>query len=352
MKKRYKYLLVILLVLIAGRIYLPYWVVSKVNKTLKEIPGYAGSIDDVDIHLYRGAYSIDNLDILREDSVTTTPFFSSKKIDLSIEWSAIFNGAIVGEIELIEPELNFVTSTDSTKTQYGENVDWTKPIKELIPLQIDKLTVENGGVHFINEDTKPTVDVYIDSLNLTATNLNNSADSKETLPSDLIVTATSLGGGKLNVNGGLNILKEIPDMDLSIEFESVELPALNDFSKVYAGVDAESGQFNMYSEFAIKSGKIEGYVKPIINDLNLISWENDKDEPLLLAWELVAQGFLELFENQPKDQFATKAPFSGDLTKPNTRVFPTIWNVFYNAFFKALSKETDNTIDFSSALEE
>lgn len=33
------------------------------NKALSELKGYRGSIKDVDIHLYRGAYRIDTLEL-------------------------------------------------------------------------------------------------------------------------------------------------------------------------------------------------------------------------------------------------------------------------------------------------
>ena len=55
----------------------------------------------------------------------------------------------------------------------GEDVDWTKPIKELMPLQINRLEINNGSIFFYDFTTKPKVDIHVDSLQLLATNLNN-----------------------------------------------------------------------------------------------------------------------------------------------------------------------------------
>ena len=40
---------------------LPSIVKNYVNKELNDLPGYSGSVEDIDIHLLRGAYAIDGL---------------------------------------------------------------------------------------------------------------------------------------------------------------------------------------------------------------------------------------------------------------------------------------------------
>src|SRR5207249_3845322 len=51
--------------LIAFRLYLPTLVKNKANETLNKIPGYQGHIDAVHLHLWRGAYSIDGVQLLK-----------------------------------------------------------------------------------------------------------------------------------------------------------------------------------------------------------------------------------------------------------------------------------------------
>ena len=182
-------------------------------------------------------------------------------------------------------------------TQTGENVDWTKPIKELMPLQINRLEINNGSVFFYDFTTKPKVDIHLDSLQLLATNLNNADRQKERLPSTVIASATSVGGGKLNVNMNLNVLKEIPDLDLNLKFERIHMPALNDFFVAYSKVDIERGEFNLYSELVVNDGKISGYVKPLAQDIKVVNWEKDKKNPFNLVWQGIVGVVVEFFEN-------------------------------------------------------
>lgn len=346
MKKRYWIPLLIVLMLIAARIALPYWVTNRVNTILQDIPGYTGSVSDVDLHLYRGAYVIDSLRIEKMEGDLPVPFVFIDRIDLSVQWPALLDGAIVGEIEFLAPDINFVAGSHEFGGQTGENVDWTEPIKDLMPLQINRFAIRNGTVRYIDYASDPQVDISLDSLQMQILNLNNAEDLEEPLPSHLDLKAVSVGNGKLNIKADANVLKKVPDFDLALEFEQVNLPDLNEFLEAYASVDAERGAFFLYSEFAAKDGMLEGYLKPIITDLKILDISEDDENPLALAWESIVGLVTEIFENQPTDQFATKVPLGGNLNDAEAGVFPTIWNVFRNAFVDSFDKETDDEITF------
>lgn len=348
MKKKWIILSIILGLLVVFFIMLPSIVTRYVNRVLADIPGYTGSVSDVDMHLYRGAYKIHDLKIFKVEGNREIPFVDIPSTDLSIEWSALFDGEIVGEIKFENPVLNFIAGKEE-EGQSGEDVDWTEPIKELMPVRINKLEIVNGAIVFYDFSTEPKVDLRLESLNLTATNLNNAEDEQEALPSSVTATATTIGGGELSLVMKLNPLKVIPDLDLNMELENVNMPALNDFFEAYARVDIEKGNFNLYSEIVVRESQLTGYVKPIAEDVQVVDLEEDKDKPVKLLWETVVSAVGQLFENQPRSQVATQVPLRGDLSQVETAVWPTVWNIFRNAFFEAFTKNTDNSVEFESA---
>jgi hypothetical protein len=179
-----------------------------------------------------------------------------------------------------------------------------------------------------------------------ATNLNNARHNSERLPSSVTLTGTSIGGGHLKLEMQMNVLKKIPDVDMNMSFENVDMRALNDFFQAYARVDVTSGNFNLYSEIAIDSGIVTGYVKPIAQNIKLLDIKEDKN-PANLLWESMVSVIKDVFKNQKENQFATRVPIVGDLNDPDVAVWPTVWNVFQNAFVKAFEHNTDNTVRFA-----
>src|SRR5690349_24971792 len=95
--RKVKILLAVLAVIIAFRLSLPWLVTRYVNNVLDDLQGYRGQIDDVDIHLIRGAYQIDSLKIFKIDGNEEIPFIDIPLMDLSVEWNALLQGKVAGE---------------------------------------------------------------------------------------------------------------------------------------------------------------------------------------------------------------------------------------------------------------
>lgn len=350
MNKRKKTLLVLSLLmalLVGARLYLPRFLTTYVTQVIQSIPGHTGGVEDIDVHLIRGAYTIHGLHIDKQEKDLVRHFFESKRTDVSIQWKALFDGAVVGEINFDQPRLNLIAEEEN-KTENGQtpstNTDWTKPIKELIPLQINHLSISNGQVHYLDDYSSPKVDLYINQLYLQASNLSNATEQADKLPSHVTARATSIGSGSLNMTMDINVLKAEPDFDMDLTFENVSMPALNDFIKAYSKIDVEEGLFNVYMEMSALDGALDGYIKPVIEDLKVVKWKTDKDEPLKLIWELIASGIVEIFENQPNNRTATKIPLAGKLNDAEAKYWPAMVSVLKNAFIEAIEKKTDQSI--------
>jgi len=349
-KKTYLIVVSVVLLLLVMRLLLPYFVTRSVNRVLTEIPGYTGSIQGVDIRLYRGAYMIKQLKLFQLDNTSEIPFIDIPVADLSIEWAAVFKGEVVGEIILNNPAINFIGGDEpdadgETTNQTGEDVDWTVPLKKLMPLQINRFEIINGSVFFNDFTTKPKANLHLKQVRLIATNISNAHKQNVLLPSEISATAVSIGNGHLKIEAAANMLKEVPDIDMELKFEDVNLPALNDFFLAYSKVDVEKGTFDLYVELKIDNGQLTGYAKPIMQNMQILNWKNDKQAPLNFAWQALVGLFGEVFSNQKKDQFALRIPFHGDLNDVKSKIWPSLTSIFKNAFIEAIEKNTDNSIE-------
>lgn len=335
--------------LIIVRLMLPLFVTRYVNKVLADLQGYDGSVSGVSIYLIRGAYSINDLKIFKIEGNDTVPFIDFPVTDLSVEWKALLNGSVVGEVVIKRPKLNFIGGDGESVNQTGTEVDWVDFVKKLVPLKINRMEIVQGTVFFYDFTTKPKVSLYLDSLDVLATNLNNSQEITDPLPSSVSATATSIGGGKLEIQMDINVLKKIPDLDVDLKFENVNMPALNDFFLAYSKVDIESGSFSLFSEVTIDSGNIRGYIKPIAQHIKVVNWERDKQNPLNLIWQSIIGVLAEAFENQKQAQFATKVPVEGRVSDIEAAVWPAVFNILKNAFVRAFEMNTENSVEFVDA---
>lgn len=338
------------LLVLGVRIALPHVILRYANRTLAEIPDYHGVITDVDLAIWRGAYQIEGLDIVKTGGEVPVPFFSCPEIDFSVEWKALFEGALVGEIDFRRPVVNLVAGPTEEKTQTPVDSRWQDKIQELFPLEINRFEVHDGTLHYRDFHSTPKVDVPIDDVHVLATNLTNSRDLSETLVAEIEAQGRPLGDARLEFEVDVDPYAKDPTFDLRAKLEQVDLTKLNDFLYAYGGFDAEKGTLGVYSELAASDGAFTGYVKPLLLDLDIVDLGEDEG-PLQIAWEGLVAAVSLLFRNLPRDQFGTKVEFSGRFDQPEYSIWAVIGQIFRNAFIRALQPSLEGEVDLDDARE-
>ena len=95
-----------------------------------------------------------------------------------------------------------------------------------------------------------------------------------------MVQGKTLGGGGLDFQIHINPVAAQPTFELTGQLTNVDLVALNDFLRAYGKFDVEHGQFAMFTSFAAKDGKYEGYYKVFFKDLEVFKWEKERKKTL------------------------------------------------------------------------
>jgi hypothetical protein len=351
-RKKRKVLIIalsILALLIAARLALPYVVLHYANKTLNEMDGYRGHVEDIDLAIIRGAYRLDSIYLNRVDSVTNeeTPFLAASVVDLSIEWRSLLKGSLVGEIIAEEPLIRFTKDKVEPKDVQKDSSDFRKVLKDFMPLDINRLEFRNGRLQYVDNTSKPAVNISMTNLDVVALNLRNSYDSAAVLPARIDAQAT-VYDGRLDLKMKLNPLAGVPTFDLNAEWKNTNLVKLNKFFQAYAKVDVNKGTFGLYTEVAAKEGNFTGYVKPLIEYIDVLGMEDQKDNVLRKAWEGISGTITEIFENQSKETFATNIPLRGKIENPKADIWYAILQIMENAFIKALQPSIDQQINLDT----
>ena len=328
--------------LIVVRAMLPSWARDYVNRKLNEIEGYTGHVADVDIHLWRGAYSVNGVEIKKTGGRVPVPFFSAPMIDMSVQWKALFQGALVGEIHFERPKVNFVNAASKANSQAPLDEPWMQKVRDLFPLKINRFTVNEGEIHYRDYSKKSDVDIVLDRLDVVGTNLTNSAKLSETLNANIEMKGRPLRKGNFKAEINLDPYAAKPTFAMKSEVDGIPLVALNDFAKAYARITFEKGTLRLATEMNSKQGNFRGYVEPVFDNMAIFDPSEDNESPIDFIWQGIVGGLTRLIRNHPKDRFGTRVPISGSFDDPAPAVMDTVWNVFRNAFVKAFEGQLKN----------
>jgi hypothetical protein len=348
---------VFVVAIVIARLVAPIYILGYVNRTLDGLDGYSGRVGSIELNIWRGAYAIDDVHILKDGPKDPLPFVSAERVDISVHWDALLKGSIVGEIELQQPKVNFVAEKgkeskqedqtekrEAKRAAQGES-SWQEQVKELVPLKINRIAIEDGEIHFRDPNSKPEVDVFVRKLNGHIDNLTNSDELSEELAATASFRGVALNSGELTLEGKVDPYEKQPTFELDAQLENLQAKELNDFLKAYANVDAERGRISVYTEVACAKGRFKGYVKPLIRDLRVLSWKQEEEGVIGKLWEGLVEAGSELFENDDKQQVGTRIPFRGKLENPEADVGTTVIYVLRNAFIRALSTGLDGKLE-------
>jgi len=336
---------VLIFLLLILRLALPFLIRVYVNHQLNNNQVYGGTIGDVDVSLWRGAYTIRDVDIYKRNGSIREPFFNAHILDLSIEWKELFHGAIVGAVEMDNPRLNFVSGPTAAQTQTGKDVAWDQTLSSLFPFKLNRFEIKTGEVHFQNNFSKPPVDIYLNQLTAVATNLSNSRNLSGKLPAGLTAHCNTLGNGDMDLQLQLDPQAPMPTYQLVCQLSNVDLVSLNGFLQAYGKFDVNRGKFELYASVAANDGKYEGYIKTFFDDLDVFNWQKEKSKgPLHIMWEGVVESAAVVLKNHPKDTLATRIAISGTYQKSSVGIWSAVGNLLKNAFIHALVPKIDETV--------
>lgn len=337
-------LLVVAVVLVAARLALPYAVEDYVNAKLAALEAYDGQVGDIDIHLWRGAYSIDGIEIVKTGSKRPVPFFNAARVDFSVEWRSLLKGSIVSEAAFFTPELNLVQGKSEKDSQLGGEENWNRRLEELFPFRFNTIEVRDGTVRFLAPGISTQDAITARDVNGQVSNLTNVVESGEETFADFKITANVLEGAPAVVAGSVNAFSQQPTFDVNMEVKNVQLPQVNPWLREYIKADAEAGKFELYLEIAAADGKFTGYAKPILQDVDLYRSNEEEQSALKRLWEGFLDFAADVLENPDAEQVAARIPFTGTIENPETSLFATIASVLRNAFVSAFARSLEGSI--------
>lgn len=353
MKKSYRFplwiFLALVVLLLVVHLALPHVVLNYLNGKLADMGEYRGHIEDVDLAWWRGAYRADGVFIEKKNEQVQAPLFTADAIDIGVSWRALWKDrALVGEVVLEQPQLNFVDGEAADDSQTGEGVDWRDQLEALMPFTLNELRVVDGQLSFRNFGSDPQVHVYANAINASLYNLTNTDDREQGRVARFEGSAKLFNQAPVEANARFDPYTDFEDFDIDLRMTGLQLTKLNDFSSAYGNFDFAGGTGDLVMEIEAKNSQLDGYIKPLLHNVEVFDFEQDiqnEDKGFFRGiWEAVVGGSEEVLQNQRKDQFATRVELSGSTKNTDVSPFQAFIAILRNAFVEAFTARFERSL--------
>jgi hypothetical protein len=256
----------------------------------------------------------------------------------SIEYAPSVKSTHIEKLEIDGIRIDYVHSAatarqeekriDKAKEVAGESID--KP-GVLLLIEHLRLTGEAG---MLNQASNPNYRVFLSDASLELTNLSNQFREG---PANARLTGKFMGSGETTASATFRPEKGGADFDLDLKIENTRLPEMNNLLRAYGNFDVVAGTFSVYAEIAVQGKRIEGYIKPLFEGVNVYSPAQEKGEGLFQKiYERLVGGISVLLKNVPREEVATRIDISGTVDDPDISSWEIIRLLIRNAFFEAI----------------
>jgi hypothetical protein len=211
-----------------------------------------------------------------------------------------------------------------------------------LTLKVDQFALENGEFGWINRAKTPPYRVFLSAASLKVSNLSNHFEEG---PAQARVEGKFMGGGRAVATAVFRPDKKGPDFDLKVAIEGTPAVALNNVFQAYGKFDVAQGEFSFYSELHVHNGQVEGYVKPLFENMKVYDARQDAEKSLFRKlYEKLVGGVAGLLKNRNTDKVATATTISGPAGNATTSTWQVITRLIENAFFRAILPGFDEAI--------
>jgi hypothetical protein len=199
-------------------------------------------------------------------------------------------------------------------------------------IRIERTTLMNCEVGVVHAGVDPPYRVFVTDLSAELKNFSTRLKDKA---AQLTANGRFMASGKLDVRGLFRPDPKAPDFDLSVRVVRSQVKMLNDLLMAHAKIDVAGGDFSVYSQFNVQHGKIEGYVKPIIRNLDVYDTDQERGKGVMQkAYEAVVGGATELLQNTQTEEAGTQVHVTGTIKNVQLDTWQAAMRLIQNAFFQ------------------
>ena len=336
--------LVLLVLLGAARLALEPLVASRTRQALDEGPDQRASLGGVKVSVLSLSYEIRDLAIeKRSPGLGWKPFFSARRAQAGLYWRELLHGHLVGGLRLDRPKLDLHSTSDAGKPKSPSRApdDLGDVLQHFVPFRLDRVEVRDGEVLWVDAATRGQPRLWFHGIEATLENFATRAALSRGEPTVLALSGTFQRTGKVSIYASADPLAKGLTFAGTARVQGLQLPELGALLAARAGFAPDRGTLDVNARFKAVDGHLTGGVRPVLRNAGLEQAKPGLGARIKAA---LADAALKILSDRVpgRNAVATTIPLEGDLTRPDTKLWPTIAGVIRNAFVSGLADSVDD----------
>lgn len=337
-----------LILIIAIRLLVPPMIKPQVNELLATFsPTFKGHVNDVGISFFRGAFQLRDLELTLKDK-SQEKFFTANVIDTSIAWRDIFRGRITSDVLIDKTNIALTKNVLEAfkKTPKEEQEKTKKEASKLFPLTVERVDIRDSSFEFADLASVPEASRWkvtdIDGR------LSNATPAPKFPLTMMTLDGKMFDSAEIKVAGQLNQLSKPTAWDVDLEIRGFDLRQANPVIAQKLPLSFTSGKLDAYSEIKSEDNKIVGYVKPFIQNADVIASNESFRSAKNFGLEVSTAAVNLLLRDAQKKTLATKVLFSYEDGDFKINSMEALAKAIQNGFAENVPKGIEDQISLSS----
>ncbi|HVU52273.1 MAG TPA: DUF748 domain-containing protein [Polyangia bacterium] len=329
--------LVIVALFVGLRLALDPIAAHETRQGLARMQGFRGDFDRVHVTLFPLGYTITHLKVIQEPGGRwEAPIFYAERTHVDLVWHRLLRRQLVAKVRIVRPKIIVENEATKPSTTAKRAPDLSTELRQVTPLDVERIEIVRGELLFRDRTEPRRPELWVHRLDVAAENLA----TRERLAAGRPTTLSAKG--TVGRSGALDLFVSADPyaspLAFAGRFELVGLRAaeLYDWIEEKTKLQAPEGTVSLYAEFRASGGRIEGGVKPVLENVHVAPaapgvWDK------LKAW-LADTGIKLASDRVPgRNAVATTVPIEGRLVDPDVQLWPAILGVVRNAFVEGVS---------------
>lgn len=326
---------------VAARAMLPGAIERAAKRAFEGVPDVRATIDDVDVHLARGAFSIEGLEVSQRFGDTWIEVLEAPAVELSVDRAALLDGEVAVGVALERPRIDVVAGRGKEQREalraLGDRLGGDREEG-----RIDRVDVRDGELHFRNLAADPQVDVFVAGLRVAASDLKPKDDPTEGNAAKVTASGRAMSSGRLELDLRFDPAETLPTYDVGVTVEDLEMAELNPYLIHYAHVAAREGRISLAIESEAEDGGFRGAVEPEARGLELL--HVTEDPPIGETFKWLVEDAADLIGERPEHEPPSRVVFSGSFDEAGSGAWKEVGRALRGAFARVLEPAVEGAV--------